>query len=321
MALYLVTGGGGFIGSHIAATLLARGDRVRILDNFSTGNRANLDAVPGAEVIEGDTRSYHVVRDAVAGCDFVLHQAALPSVPRSVKDPITSNDVNVGGTLNLLHAARDAGVSRFVFASSSSVYGRNPALPKREDMVTSPISPYAVSKLAGEQYCQSFFELYGFETVVLRYFNVFGPRQNPLSQYSAVIPKFIHLLLRGERPIVHGDGSQTRDFTFVANVVQANLKACNASAAAGKAFNIAAGNRISLLEMLREIGRITSCAAVPEFVPVRAGDVPHSFADIALAREVLGYELEVGFLEGLERTVQSLTSLSVQRDASPTSSG
>ena len=306
MALYLVTGGAGFIGSHIAATLLAQGEQVRILDNFSTGSRANLEAAPGAEVIEGDTRSYHVVREAVAGCDFVLHQAALPSVPRSVKDPITSNDVNVGGTLNVLHAAREAGVSRFVFASSSSVYGRNPALPKREDMVTGPMSPYAVSKLAGEQYCQSFFELYGFETVVLRYFNVFGPRQNPLSQYSAVIPKFIHLLLNNERPVVNGDGSQTRDFTFVANVVQANLKACTVPAAAGKVFNIAAGSRTSLLEMLKVLGRITRREVEPEFVPTRIGDVPHSYADVSLAKEVLGYKPEVGFLQGLELTVQAM---------------
>ena len=306
MALYLVTGGSGFIGSHIAATLLDRGDRVRVLDNFSTGLRSNLDAIPGAEIMEGDIRSYHVVREAVDGCDCVLHQAALPSVPRSVKDPITSNDVNVGGTLNLLHAARDARVSRLVFASSSSIYGQNPALPKREDMTPRPMSPYAVSKLAAEQYCQTFFDLYGFETVVLRYFNVFGPRQNPLSEYSAVIPKFIHLLLSGDQPVIHGDGSQTRDFTFVANVVQANLRACSVPAAAGKVFNIAAGNRVSLLEMLKALAEITGREPAPRFVPGRVGDVPHSYADVSLAEQVLGYRTEIGFLEGLRRTVAAM---------------
>jgi len=306
MALYLVTGGSGFIGSHLAAALLARGDRVRILDNFSTGSRENLTAASGAEIIEGDIRSYHIVREAVEGCDIVLHQAALPSVPRSVKDPITSNEVNVVGTLNVLDASRDAKVARLVYASSSSIYGRNPALPKREEMTPHPMSPYAVSKLAGEHYCQSFFELYGFETVMLRYFNVFGPRQNPLSQYSAVIPKFIHLLLRGDRPVVNGDGSQTRDFTFVTNVVQANLRACTATAAAGRVFNIAAGHRTSILGMLIALGRITGRQVEPEFIPSRVGDVPHSYADISAAKEVLGYEPEVGLLDGLRVTVQEM---------------
>jgi len=306
MARYLVTGGGGFIGSHIAAELLARGEQVRILDNFSTGRRENLRAVTGAEVIEGDVRSYHIVREAVDGCDFVLHQAALPSVPRSVKDPITSNEVNVVGTLNVLDAAKDAGVSRLIYASSSSIYGRNPALPKREDMVPQPMSPYAVSKLAGEHYCRAFWELYGFETVMLRYFNVFGPRQDPLSQYSAVIPKFIHLLLRGERPLVNGDGSQTRDFTYVANVVQANLAACEASAGPGRVLNIAAGHRVSLLDMLATLEEIIGCEVEPEFVPSRMGDVPHSYADVGVARDVLGYSPGVGFAEGLRLTVEAM---------------
>lgn len=306
MARYLVTGGSGFIGSHIAAALSAQGDQVRILDNFSTGNRQNLKASPSAEVIEGDIRSYHIVREAVDGCDIVLHQAALPSVPRSVKDPITSNEVNVVGTLNVLDAARDAKVSRLVYASSSSIYGLNPALPKREDMMPQPMSPYAVSKLAGEHYCRTFFELYGFETVVLRYFNVFGPRQDPNSQYSAVIPKFIDILLRGGRPVVNGDGSQTRDFTYVANVVQANLKAATAASAPGRALNIAAGHRISLLDLLAALEQLTGCKANPEFIPSRMGDVPHSFAEITSARTVLEYEPDVAFLEGLAMTVRSM---------------
>jgi nucleoside-diphosphate-sugar epimerase len=306
MTQYLITGGAGFIGSHLAAALLARGERVRILDNFSTGRRDNLSAVAGAEVIEGDVRSYHIVREAVDGCDFVLHQAALPSVPRSVKDPITSNEVNVVGTLNVLDAARDAKVSRLAYASSSSIYGRNPALPKREDMMPQPMSPYAVSKLAGEHYCRTFFELYRFETVILRYFNVFGPRQDPLSQYSAVVPKFIHLLLRGERPVVNSDGSQTRDFTYVANVVQANLLACEVPAAAGSVLNVAAGQRTSLLAMLAVLERIIGSEVKPEFLPSRVGDVPHSYADIGLAREVLGYAPQVGLEEGLRLTVEAM---------------
>jgi UDP-glucose 4-epimerase len=304
MTQYLVTGGAGFIGSHIAAALLARGDTVRVLDNFSTGRRHNL--WPEAEVIEGDVRSYHVVREAVDGCEFVLHQAALPSVPRSVKDPITSNEVNVVGTLNVLNAARDAGVRRLVYASSSSVYGRNPDLPKHEGMMPMPMSPYAVSKLAGEHYCQSFFELYRFETVMLRYFNVFGPRQDPHSQYSAVIPRFIDHLLQRLPPQVTGDGSQTRDFTFVANVVQANLAACAAPAAAGKVFNIATNQRISILQLLAELEGLLGYRVAPGFLPSRVGDVPHSYADIDAARSVLGYRPMVDFSEGLRLTVESM---------------
>ena len=317
MARYLVTGGSGFIGSHIAAALCAQGDSVRILDNFSTGNRENLQAAPGAEVIEGDIRSYHIVREAVEGCDIVLHQAALPSVPRSVKDPITSNEVNVVGTLNVLDAARDAKVSRLVYASSSSVYGQNPALPKREEMTPQPMSPYAVSKLAGEHYCRAFFDLYGFETVALRYFNVFGPRQDPNSQYSAVIPKFVDRLLRGASPVVNGDGSQTRDFTFVDNVVQANLKAATASGAPGQVFNIAAGQRYSLLDLLAELERITGQKARPEFNSSRVGDVPHSYADISAAMQALGYEPSVGFQQGLESTVHTMRDIHEGRVGRP----
>jgi nucleoside-diphosphate-sugar epimerase len=262
--------------------------------------------VAGAEVIEGDVRSYHIVREAVDGCDVVLHQAALPSVPRSVKDPITSNEVNVVGTLNVLDAARDAKVRRLVYASSSSIYGRNPALPKREDMMPQPMSPYAVSKLAGEHYCRAFFELYGFETVILRYFNIFGPRQDPLSEYSAVIPKFIHLALRGERPLVNGDGTQTRDFTYVGNVVQANLLASDVAGAAGRVFNIAAGERYSLLDLVKTLEATIGAPITPEFLPERMGDVPHSFADIGAARGVLGYVPAVNFPEGLRRTVEAV---------------
>jgi UDP-glucose 4-epimerase len=306
MATYLVTGGAGFIGSHVAAALLARGDKVRILDNFSTGRWENLAALSGAEVIEGDVRSYHTVREAVDGVHFVLHQAALPSVPRSIRDPITSNDVNVVGTLNVLNASRDAKVARLVYASSSSIYGRNPELPKREDMMPLPISPYAVSKLAGENYCRAFTDMYGFETVMLRYFNVFGPRQNPKSQYSAVIPKFIDTLLEGGRPQVNGDGSQTRDFTYVDNVVQANLAACTAPSVAGRIFNVAAGARYSLRDLLGELAEILGQPTDPVFHPTRMGDVPHSYAAIDAAASALGYRPTVAFAEGLRRTVESM---------------
>ncbi len=307
MARFLVTGGAGFIGSHVASALLERGDFVRILDNFSTGLRANLSAVEGAEIVEGDVRSYHIVREAVEGIDFVLHQAALPSVPRSVRDPITSNDVNVVGTLNVLTAARDAGVKRLVYGGSSSVYGSNAELPKRERMPAAPISPYAVSKLAGEQYCRSFTKLYGFETVILRYFNVFGPRQNPRSEYAAVIPKFIHLILQGQTPLINGDGSQTRDFTYVGNVVQANLKAAERDGVAGRVFNIATGKRISLLEMIAAIEEVTGRTVGREFRPARTVDVVHSYAAIEEAREGLGYEPTVTFLEGLRETTASVS--------------
>jgi UDP-glucose 4-epimerase len=276
------------------------------MDTFSTGNRGNLRVSPGAEVVEGDIWSYHVVREAVEGCDFVLHQAALPSVPRSVKDPITTNEVNVVGTLNVLNAARDARVSRLVYASSSSIYGRNPALPKREDMMLQPISPYAVSKLAGEHYCRSFFDLYGLETIMLRYFNVFGPRQDPASQYSAVIPIFISKMLRGETPVVNGDGTQTRDFTFVDNVVQANLKACHAASVAGQVFNIAAGSRHTVLALLETLEGIIEKKISPVFNPSRMGDVPHSYASIEAAQRRFGYAPTVDFAEGLQRTVKAM---------------
>ncbi len=304
MAHYLVTGGAGFIGSHLVAELVARGERVRVLDNFSTGRRANLEPYQDRiEVLEGDIRSYHLVRQAVAGIDFVLHQAALPSVPRSVRDPLTSNEVNVTGTLNMLQAALEAGVKRLVFASSSSVYGDNPALPKQESMIPQPRSPYAISKLAAEQYCQVFWQLYGLETVALRYFNVFGPRQDPASPYAAVIPKFITALQRGEAPTIHGDGSQSRDFTFIGNVVQANLKACTAAEAAGGVFNIACGERYTLLDLVVRLAHILDRPAEAYHTAPRPGDVLHSQADISQAKTLLDYKPEVDMGIGLERTV------------------
>ncbi|MEO8636431.1 MAG: SDR family oxidoreductase [Gemmatimonadales bacterium] len=306
MTRYLVTGGAGFIGSNVASALLARGDTVRVLDNFSTGLRTNLTPLEGAEIVEGDIRSYHIVQEAMEGVDFVLHQAALPSVPRSVRDPITSNDVNVVGTLNVLTAARDAKVKRLVYAGSSSVYGRTPGLPKRESMPPSPISPYAVSKLAGEHYCQSFTELYGFETVILRYFNVFGPRQNPKSEYAAVVPKFIHMVMHGEPPTINGDGSQTRDFTYVENVVQANLLAAVKEGVAGRVFNIATGQQVALLEMLHLVERLVGKKVEPFFQPRRSGDVEHSLAAIDEARTKLGYVPTVSLEEGLRRTVEAV---------------
>ncbi|MDZ7336918.1 MAG: SDR family oxidoreductase [candidate division KSB1 bacterium] len=317
MALYLITGGAGFIGSHLVEELLRRGEQVRVLDNFSTGKRENLaqvlralrdegiEAADHLEVVEGDVRSYHIVREAVEGVDFVLHQAALPSVPRSVKDPITTNEVNVVGTLNILNAAHQAGVRRIVYASSSSIYGDLETLPKTEDMLPKPLSPYAVSKLAGEKYCQVFTRLYGLETVCLRYFNVFGPRQDPFSQYSAVIPKFVRLMAQGERPTVYGDGTQSRDFTYVSNVVQANLLACSADAeyASGEVFNIAFGRRVTINELVRVINELLGTQVEAVHAEPRLGDVRHSLANIGKARQYLGYEPEVDFAEGLRRCV------------------
>ncbi len=306
MARYLVTGGAGFIGSHIAEALLKRGDAVRVLDNFSTGFRSNLESLVGAEVFEGDIRSYHIVREAVEDVDFVVHEAALPSVPRSVRDPLTTNEVNVVGTLNLLRASKDAGVQRLVYASSSSVYGRDTEQPKREAVAPRPISPYAVSKLAGEHYCRSFTDLYGFETVILRYFNAFGPRQSPNSEYAAVIPRFIARMLRGEPPIIFGDGTQTRDFTFVENVVLASLLACERERIAGSIFNVATSSPISLLQLVDAIAALVKTDVKPLFQPARTGDVPHSYASIAEAHHALGYVPRVTFVDGLKATVAYL---------------
>jgi nucleoside-diphosphate-sugar epimerase len=300
----LVTGGGGFIGSHIVDRLLAEGHDVRVLDNFATGRRENLlDVVAEIEVVEGDIQSYERVHNAVAGCEVVLHQAALPSVPRSVQDPLTSNATNVTGTLNLLLAARDSGVRRVVYASSSSIYGANPELPKHEALLPQPISPYAVAKLAGEGFCRSFHEVFGLETVSLRYFNVFGPRQDPLSQYAAVIPNFITALLEGRAPIVFGDGEQSRDFTYVGNVVEGNVLAMTAEGAAGKTLNMAAGDRTTLNELLEHLRRLIGSDLEPRYEAPRLGDVKHSQADVSAAERVLGFRPLVSVEEGLRLTL------------------
>jgi len=303
MNAYLVTGGAGFIGSHLAEELLARGHRVRIVDNLSTGKRANLAAVPSAEFIEGDLADPEVAEQAVAGMDYVLHQAAIPSVPRSVKDPATSNRSNITATLNVLVAARDAGVKRLVYAASSSAYGNTATLPKREDMPANPLSPYALQKFVGEQYCQMFTKLYGFSTVSIRYFNVFGPRQDPGSPYSGVISLFAAALLAGRRPSIQGDGSQTRDFTYVANVVDGVLRACEAPAAAGEVINVATGGRISLTDLLQAMNRLNGTQIEPTYQEPRAGDVHDSQADISKAHATLGYVPLVSLSDGLKLTL------------------
>jgi UDP-glucose 4-epimerase len=303
--LYLVTGGAGFIGSHLVRELLSRGSPVRIFDNFSSGFRRNLEGLSGSlEVVDGDIRDRQAVQKAMAGVTHVLHQAALTSVARSVENPLETHDVNSTGTLNLLVAARDAGVRRFVYASSSSVYGDTPTLPKREDMPPRPISPYAISKLTGEQYCKVFHSLYGLQTVSLRYFNVFGPRQDPGSPYSAVIPLFLKALLAGGAPIVRGDGKQTRDFTYVANVVQANLLASTVDGVSTGVFNVGTGNRVSLLDLIRELNSLTGVDRPPIFDAPRPGDVRDSLADISQARQQLGYEPGSAFSAGLAETVR-----------------
>jgi UDP-glucose 4-epimerase len=304
LTFYLVTGGAGFIGSNIVEELVRRGERVRVLDDFSTGKRENLSVlVDDIELAEGDLRDPSAVRQAVEGVDYVLHQGALPSVQRSVDDPLTSHAVNATGTLNLLHAAREAGVKRVVYAASSSVYGDGPALPKQEDMIPRPKSPYAVSKLAGEQYCRAFTEVYGLETVCLRYFNVFGPRQDPTSQYSGVIPLFITAMLKGRQPTVHGDGLQSRDFSYISNIVHANLLAAAAPGAAGRVFNVACGQRYTLLDMIAALNDILGTQIEPVHTEPRVGDVRHSLADISVAQEVLDYRVLVDFYDGLRQTV------------------
>lgn len=314
MARYLVTGGGGFIGSNLAETLFRRGETVRVLDDFSTGFRRNLDfAAKGRggegtgrlEVIEGDISLAEVAARACDGVEIVLHHAALSSVPGSIEDPLRSNQVNVSGSLNLLQAARRAGVRRFVYASSSSIYGEDPELPKRESMAARPMSPYAVSKLAVEHYCRNFYHLFGLETIVLRYFNIFGPRQDPHSPYAAVIPNFIRALLRGQPPTIFGDGRQSRDFTFVEDAVQANLKACEApESAAGEVFNIARGDQNDLLWLADVLGGILGTDVKPIHAAPRRGDVPHSRADIRKARDGIGYDPRFPLEEGLRRTVE-----------------
>jgi UDP-glucose 4-epimerase len=301
---YLVTGGAGFIGSHIVEALLEQGATVRVLDNFSTGRPENLAPfIDHIELFEADLRESEAVRRAVDGVTYVLHQAALPSVPRSVQDPLTTHACNITGTLNLLLACRDVGVRRVVYASSSSVYGDSAELPKRETMVPEPKSPYAVSKLAGEQYCQAFQQVYELETVCLRYFNVFGPRQDPNSPYAAVISKFITRMLRGEPPIIQGDGLQSRDFTYVTNNVRANILAAMVPNVAGQVFNIACGQRYTLLDLVDSLNSILQTDIEPRHSDPRPGDVRHSEADIRVAQTFLNYEAKIDFREGLEGTV------------------
>jgi nucleoside-diphosphate-sugar epimerase len=301
---YLITGGAGFIGSNIALELIKRGDQVRILDNFSTGRRENLEPLRGqVDLIEGDIRDFWTVAETMVGVDYVLHQAALPSVVRSVKNPLTSNAVNIDGTLNVLEAARQAGVKRVVCASSSSVYGESPTLPKVETMKLDPLSPYAVTKLTCEGYCRVYYRLYGLETVALRYFNIFGPHQDPNSQYSAVIPRFVKAIIMGQQPVIYGDGEQSRDFTFIGNAVSANLKACTAPNAAGKAFNIACGERFTLNQTLEFIQQILGRTTAARHVDPRPGDIRHSLADISAAKADLGYTVDFDFKSGLKETV------------------
>jgi UDP-glucose 4-epimerase len=307
MALYLITGIGGFIGSSLARALLARGEQVRGVDNFSTGNRENLtDILDRVDFREADIVDLDAMHAACAGVDFVLHQAAIPSVPKSVLDPLASNRANIDGTVNLLVAARDAKVKRVVYAASSSAYGDTPTLPKHEDMKPDPISPYAVAKLASEHYLISFYRCYQLETVALRYFNIFGPRQDPSSPYSGVLAKFITLMLRGEQPAIFGDGEQSRDFTYIDNAVDANLLACSAPAAraAGQMFNIATGRRITLKQAFEALQGLTSYPGQPKYGPERGGDIKHSLADISKAKAALGYKPKVSFEEGLRRTVE-----------------
>ncbi|GCF08223.1 SDR family oxidoreductase [Dictyobacter arantiisoli] len=307
---YLVTGGAGFIGSHIAATLLKQGEAVRIIDDYATGrvnNQNAFETMPGQfEIINGDIRDLETLKQAAQGVEVIFHQAALASVPRSIADPISSLEVNINGTQNVLIAARDSKVRRVVFASSSSVYGNTPTLPKHEEMPTAPMSPYAVHKLTGEHLCSVFTRIYGLETVALRYFNVFGPRQDPKSEYAAVIPRFLTALINKTQPIVFGDGEQTRDFTYVDNVVQANLKAATAPHASGQAMNIGCGERISLNEVLKIAGELLETTIHADYRDARPGDVRDSLADISKAQRLLGFDPTVKFATGLALTLEAL---------------
>jgi len=305
MAVYVVTGGAGFIGSHIVEELLRRGENVKVVDNFSTGKRQNVQVFNSkAEIIEADIADAKNLAEFLQGADYVIHQAAIPSVPKSILDPLKSHHANVNGTLNLLLASRDAGVKRLVYASSSSLYGDSPTLPKHEGMMPNPLSPYGAQKLFGEMYCRVFTKAYGLETVSLRYFNVFGPRQDSTSQYSGVLALFIPAVLQGRRPTIYGDGLQSRDFTYVQNVVEANLLACQLPGVAGQVFNIACGDRITVNSMLHHITKITGNDIAPVYAESRAGDIKHSQADITRAKEHLGYEPKISFEEGLRHTIE-----------------
>ncbi len=304
MPSYVVTGGAGFIGSHIVGELVRRKQPVKVIDDFSTGKRTNLDGFgQSVDVIDKDLSTAADLAKVFAGVDYVIHQAAIPSVPKSMLDPVRSHNANVNGTLNLLVAARDAGVKRVVYASSSSLYGDSPTLPKHEGMMPNPLSPYGAQKLFGEMYCQVFTRAYGLETVSLRYFNVFGPRQDASSQYSGVLAKFIPAVLQNRRPVIYGDGLQSRDFTYVQNVVEANLLACTAPGVGGEAFNVACGDRITVNDMLVGINRILGKEIAPIYEDIRAGDIKHSQADIQKAQSRLNYKPLVTFEEGLRRTI------------------
>ncbi len=301
---YLVTGGAGFIGSHIVEALLKSGQKVRVLDDFSTGKRQNLAPFVGdIRLIEGDIRDPNAVSKAVRGVDVIFHEAAVPSVPRSVREPRFTHDVNINGTLALLMEARDSGVSRFVYASSSSAYGDTPTLPKVEDMPPAPQSPYAVQKLMGEYYARVFHLVYGLPTVALRYFNVFGPRQDPTSDYAAVIPMFITRMMIMKPPLIYGDGTQTRDFTYIDNVVSANILAADSAPCVGEVMNISTGHSVDLIKLAGVIGSVMGAGIDPIFEPARDGDIKHSFGDIAKAKKLLGYRVRVDLEEGLSRTV------------------
>ena len=303
MAHYLVTGGAGFIGSNIVEALLEKGEKVRVVDNFSTGKRENIvPFIERIELMEADILDLDTMKEACKGIDYILHQAALPSVPRSVADPISSNRVNVDGTVNILWAAKEAGVKRVVYASSSSVYGNQPTLPKQEDMPADPLSPYAISKYAGELYARIFHQIYGLSTVSLRYFNVFGPRQDPNSQYAAVIPIFINALMTGKPPVIFGDGEQSRDFTFVKNVVRANILAAQAEDPSGHVMNIACGQRITLNQLVQKLRGIINSHADPIYTSPRPGDIRHSLADISKADRLLNYKPTYAMEEGLQKT-------------------
>jgi nucleoside-diphosphate-sugar epimerase len=306
MPSYLVTGGAGFIGSHLAEELVRRGHSVRVLDSLITGHRRNIAHLPSIDFLQGDLADLETCQRAVKSIDFVLHQGAIPSVPRSVEDPVTSNRANVDGSLNLLVASRDAGVKRLVYAGSSSAYGDTPTLPKHEDMPANPLSPYALQKLVAEQYCQMFTRLYGLETVTIRYFNVFGPRQDPGSPYSGVISLFAEALRSGRRPTIYGDGEQTRDFTYVSNVVDGVLRACDAKGVAGEVINVATGMRISLNKLWQTMAAIAGSSLQPEYAAARVGDVRDSQADITKAGTYLGYKPVVALQQGLEKTLASL---------------
>jgi nucleoside-diphosphate-sugar epimerase len=301
---YLVTGGAGFIGSNIVEELVRRGEKVRVLDNFSTGKRHNIEPfLSSIELIEGDILDYHIVREAAEGIDFILHEAALTSIPRSISDPITTNEVNVVGTLNVLRAAKDANVQRIIFASSSSIYGETPELPKHEGMIPAPLSPYAVSKLAAERHCSAFTKVHGLETVALRYFNVFGPRQDSASQYSAVIPKFIKSILYNRQPLIYGDGEQSRDFTFVSNVVNANILAATTPGIDGVIVNCGCNEQTTINCLVQKINDILGKNISAEYTRPQPGDIKHSFAAIEAAKRYFGYKPLVTFDEGLRRTI------------------